>query len=220
MARAPRAAAEGLDPDLTLRLAYRRWQWWGWALAGPVAVLAGGFQLLTGSFPAWLGVALIWFWRVPAAVSMLGSPPPKVTIGVDRCQIVHDGLFVAPVTVTRAELHSIVPVHLRPAKQSPVRLGPLLPGIGDVGTGTVPALVLVFRRERELRQARSGFFVLGMPGRNRPVHGLVLVVDDLDEAQRAFQPWGLLARLTPQAFEWVAPRSKASTPGPDPVYGA
>ena len=88
-------------------------------MTGPVAVLAGGFQLLTGSFPAWLGAAVIWFWRVPAAVATLSAPPPKVTIGVERCQIVHDGLFIAPVTVTRAELHSIVPVHLRPVKQSP-----------------------------------------------------------------------------------------------------
>ena len=92
--------------------------------------------------------------------------------------------------------------------------------MGDIGVGTVPALVLVFRRERELRQARSGFFVLGLPGRNRPVRGLVLVVDDLDEAQRAFQPWGLLARLTPGAFEWLAPRSRATSPGPDPKYGS
>ncbi|HEX4905393.1 MAG TPA: hypothetical protein VFU93_08075 [Acidimicrobiales bacterium] len=188
-------------------------------MLGPLTVLAGGLQLAIGSFPTWIGAAAIWFWRVPSAIAMLGSPPPKVTIAVDRCQIVHDGLFTAPVTVTRAQLHSIVPVHLRPLKQSPVRLGPRLPSIGDVSVGKVPALVLVFREERELRQARSALFVFGMVARNTPVRGLVLVVDDLEKAQWAFQPWGLLARLTPQAFEWLAPRSSATSPGPDPVYG-
>src|SRR5688572_29985445 len=100
-------------------------------------------QLVTGTFPAYLPAAAIWFFRLPSAVAMLGSPPPKVTIAVDRCQIVHDGLFTAPVTITREKLHSIVPVYLRPTKQSPVRLGPRLPAIGDLWVGKVPALVFV-----------------------------------------------------------------------------
>ena len=182
-------------------------------------LLIGFAQLALGSFPGWIFFSFFWLVRLPTAVATLRSPPPKVTIAVDRCQIVHDGFFTAPLTVTRAQLHSIVPVHLRPSKQSPVRSGPQLPTIGDPGTGKIPALVLVFREERELRQARSGVPAFGQPSRSRPVRGLILVVDDLDAAQRAFQPWGLLARLTPEAFEWLAPRSKATSPGPEPVYG-
>ena len=82
------------------------------------------------------------------------------------------------------------------------------------------ALVLVLREERELPQARARWATFRMPSRHHPVRGLVLVVDNLDAAQRAFQPWGLLARMTPQAVEWLAPRSKTTSPGPDPVYGS
>jgi hypothetical protein len=188
-------------------------------VAGPALFLVGFLQLALGSFPGWIFFSFFWLLRLPTAVATLTSPPPKVTIAVDRCQIVHDGLFTAPLTITRAELHSIVPVHLRPAKQSPVRTSPRVPTIGDLGTGKAPALVLVLREERELRQARAGLPVFGSPSRSRSARGLILVVEDLDAAQRAFQHWGLLARMTPDALEWLVPRSTTTSPGADPVYG-
>ena len=219
MARAPRPAAQGLAPVLTLRLAHQRLRWWTLAVAGPVLLFVGLLQLVLGSFPTWIGFSLFWLLRLPSAAAMLGAPPPKVMIAADRCQVVHDGFFTAPVTVTRAQLHSIVPIYLRPVKRSPVRPTSIVPTIGDPGTGRGAALVFVFREERELRQARSGFAAFGSPSRSHPVRGLVLVVDDLDEAQRAFQSWGLLARMTPDAMEWLAPRSKVRSPGFDPIYG-
>jgi hypothetical protein len=33
------------------------------------------------------------------------------------------------------------------------------------------------------------------------------------------QHWGLLARLTPDAFDWLKPKSRTTSPGPDPVFG-
>ena len=185
----------------------------------PLFLLSGFLNLVAGQPPFTLALGIFWATRLPGAVAMLRSPPPTVTIGVDRCVIDHGGHFTAPVTVRRDDLHSIVPVWLRPAKRSPVRAGPTLPLIGDGTVGRADALVLVLREERTLRQARSSNGMWGAPSPRRPVRGFLLVVDDLGAAQRAFQPWGLLARLTPGAFEWLAPRSTATSPGPEPVYG-
>lgn len=182
------------------------------AAAGTIAVIGAGMQIAYGTFPGLLLPAIPTLMGLPTAVRSIRGRPPSVRIDDDECAVEHDGVFSAPLTIRRAELHSIVPVWLGPPRVSPVRVGSLLPIVGDPGGHHAPALVLVLREERLLHQARSRLGFRGTPRNDRPVRGIALAVDDLDEAQGAFQSWGLLARLTPDAFEWLAPRSKASSP--------
>jgi hypothetical protein len=102
-----------------------------------------------------------------------------------------------------------------------------VPLLGTAGGPRRPALLFVLRAERVIPQSRSGWtwwsawpaWAHAWPQRDVPVRGLFVAVEDVDAAQRTFQPWGLLARLTPEAFEWLRPRGKATSPGPEPVYG-
>lgn len=170
--------------------------------------------LALADVPAWgaLGALAFTVTRFPASLRAVRLRDPSIVLDGDRCVLRH-GALRQPLEVDRAELHSIVPVwfggdsswQLRPV--APVVPHRMLPLLGIPKGRNRPALVFVLRTERRV------------PGRRRPLRGVIVAVEDLEAAQRAFQSWGLLARLTPGAFDWLLRGSDVMSPGPDPVYG-
>jgi hypothetical protein len=177
---------------------------------------------------------MIWLTLLPHAWREVASArrPARITVDGDRAVLEHPALFHEPVQLTPADLHSIVPHQVRPPtagswlrrlaswlQPTTIRPSQRTPAVGDLSRRG-DSLLFVFRAARLLPQARGQWSWINQPPRpGVPLRGLIVAVDDLDAAQRAVQPWGLLARLTPDAFEWLRPRGTTTAPGPDPVYG-
>jgi hypothetical protein len=161
----------------------------------------------TGGFAA-LAPQLGKAWHVAR-----GSGPAARLDG-DRLLFAGAPFTSFPLELRAHELHSIVPIWTAPrgwrsmGRGSPVVGSKTVLAFGQAtATDKGPALVFVLRSEQRWASNR------------RPLRGLIVHVSDLGAAQRAVQPLGLLARLTPGAFDWLRPDSTATSPGPLPVYG-
>lgn len=195
------------------------------ALAVPAAL----FSIVNGSF-AWIASSLFWIGIVPHALREVRTrnQPAEVVVDGDRVVIRYPALFRTPVELVADDLHSVVPLWLHPpaprewplwrridAALVPIGVRPTtrVPVIGSPARRPGPVLGLILRAERAVPQARSRWaFPIAMPQPGVPIRALLIAVDDLDAAQRAFLDWGLVGRITPEAAEWLAPKSKATSP--------
>ncbi len=160
-----------------------------------------------------------------------------LTVGSEALTVVHPGLLRRPLCIDRAQVHSVMPLWLRPPppdrRGSPanssqglqrslvepggrvpaVRPSLAVPLLGEPGGKSKLVLGVVLAGARPIPEARSllAWGSVGswgwrpIPCRRRPLRGLLIGVDDLDAAQRALLPWGVVRPLADDAKSWLQP---------------
>jgi hypothetical protein len=201
------------------------------AITGPFLVLSIFHWQLS-----WIATMAFWAGSIPVAVREVRTRHERADVEVvsSRLIIRYPAVFRGPVEIGVDQLHSIVPLWLRPPvprtaslwRRIDSRLIPIgvrasvhVPVVGIVDRKVhSPALGLVFNEERVFPEARARWtWPYPVLRRGVPIRALLLAVQDLEDAQRPFLGLGKLAELSPEAFEWLAPRSKATSPSSAPV---